>query len=708
MMKKLVMIACAVVSAVVFATEAAEWLEDQDLYEFCLMNEQNHGIRKTQTRKSAAETPLRMNGFTYEHGIGMHAYPDKTMIGDFFPGGKGKRFEVKFGIDDRSGENAAAILNLYADEKLVATSGIVRKGEPVKEMSVDLKGVLVLSIELKEGGTGIHSAFADLAEAAFVMEDSAKLLETPASFTRQLGILTPADDGKPRVNGPALYGVRPRKQLLYRVPVSGDKPMKVEVEGLPEGTYFDNERQQLRGITPSKKGDYPLVIRAKNAKGETKRTFLLRVGDQIGLTPPMGWNSWNACGANVSDAFIRKVADAAFEFGLVEHGWQYLVIDDGWERSLARTDAFGGKPRDENGNILPNSKFPDMKALADYVHDKGLKFGIYSSPGPRTCAKLEGSWMNEWRDAKQFIRWGVDYLKYDCCSYDAIRFSKGRHHTLLPWMMMGKALQEGDRDIFYSISGGGLVDLFQRCRANSQRITGDVFNSWPLVRRSMVAERYYWMNTEPGHWCDPDMLVLQASGPKRGHRMTPNEFYTLFSMWCLYSAPLMMGYGLPHTKPLTLSMLTNDEVLDVNQDPLGLCAALIQTPGRDEVWAKPMSDGSIAAGLVNMGYVERKVKFCFKKAGMRGKWRVRDLWRQKEEGIFENCYEVSIPGHATQLVRIWPTAGAKFDDGVTDIRDFAWMRVVEEERPLKPGVGGCRPCDERREAAKSSFESDSE
>ena len=155
MMKKLVMIACAVASAVVFAAEAVEWLEDQDLYEFCLMNEPNPGIRTTQMRKSAAETPLRMNGFTYEHGIGMHAFPGKTMTGDFFPGGKGKRFEVKFGIDDRSGENAAATSNLYADEKLVATSGIVRKGEPVKEMSVDLKGVLVLSIELKDNWLGL-------------------------------------------------------------------------------------------------------------------------------------------------------------------------------------------------------------------------------------------------------------------------------------------------------------------------------------------------------------------------------------------------------------------------------------------------------------------------------------------------------------------------------------------------------------------------
>ena len=700
------------VTAMLSAVEPVQWLEDEDLGEFCLLGQYDSGIKKTKARKNVLDMPIKINGCVYEHGVGMHVFPKKTWVGDFFPGGKAKRFEVKFGLDDRSGENASAILNIYADEKLVATSGVVRKGWSAKEMSVDLKGALVLSIEVKDGGAFDYSAYVDLADAAFVMEDGAKLLASPESFSRQLGVLTPADDGRPRINGPALYGVRPKKQLLYRVPVSGERPMKIVVEGFPEGTYFDEKRQQLRGVTPARKGDYPLVIRAKNAKGETKREFLLSVGDKIGLTPPMGWNSWNASSMWVEDARVRKMADAAVELGLADHGWQYLVIDDGWACALSGAEVHGGpvekcvgRPRDDNGNILPNSKFPDMKALSDYVHDKGLKFGIYSSPGPKTCAGLEGSWKNEWRDARQFIVWGVDYLKYDACSYgggDSRGFFEGRYQKLLPYMMMGKAIQEGDRDVFFSISSQAdlYVDAFQRCRANSQRITSDVFNCWPLVRRSMVAERYYWMNTEPGQWCDPDMLVLQAGGPKRGHRMTPNEFYTHVSLWCLFSAPLMMGFPLDRATTLTLSMLTDDEVLEVNQDPLGLCAALIQTPGHDEVWAKPMSDGSIAVGLVNMGYVERKVKFCFKMAGMRGKWRVRDLWRQKDEGVFENCYEVSIPGHATQLVRIWPVEGAKFDDDVLDIRDFAWMRLVEEERPLKPGTDGCVPCAERREAMK--------
>ncbi len=686
--------------------DTTAWLEDQDMKNFCLLSLGEWDYKQTQLRKSVAGTTLKMNGFTYEHGVGIHVLPEKVRVADFFPGGKAKRFKVKFGLDDQSGEDASAVLNLYADEKLVATSGIVKKGEPVKEISVDMSGVLVLSIELKGVGTDGETAFADLADAAFVMEDGAKPLSTPESFTRQLGILTPKGDGRPRVNGPCVYGVRPKKQLLYRVPVSGDRPMEISVDGLPAGTYFDAERQQLRGVTPAEKGDYPLVVRARNAKGAAEKKLTLRVGSQIGLTPPMGWNSWNTSGPFVTEQTVKDAVDGAIKFGLVEHGWQYFVLDDGWACSQDRSDVFGGKPRDEKGRIIPNSKFPDMKALADYVHDRGYKFGIYSSPGAKTCFGLEGSWMHEWIDARQFMEWGVDYLKYDCCGYASqTPFENGRFRLTLPWMMMGKALQEGDRDIFYSISGArrlGIPDHFKRCGGNSVRITGDVFNSWPLVRRSMIAERYYWNNTSPGHWCDPDMLVLQTSWPRYKHKLTQNEFYTHFSLWCLYSAPLMMGYPIMKTTPLTLSMLTNDEVLEVNQDELGLCAALIQTPGRDEVWAKPMSDGSIAVGLVNMGYTERKVKFCFKKAGMRGKWRVRDLWRQKDEGVFENCYEASIPGHATQLVRIWPTEGAKFDDDVTDIRDFAWMRLIEEERPLKPGEAGCIPCAERKERVEET------
>ena len=711
-MKRLMTMMAPLLAAMVVAADDVR-LEDLDVYSF---RETKHEFRP-RAKKSVRDTPLKVGGRIYENGLGLKT-EENPIWGEFFPNGRAKRFEVAFGLDAQAGKNAKAILNVYGDEKLLATSGEVAYGEAAKEMKADLAGVKVVKIEVTDAGSRAGAVFADLCEAKFVMEDGATLLDDPSCFSPQLGILTPKQDGKPRINGPALYGARPNKALLYRVPVSGDKPLDVTVEGLPEGTYFDKATSMLRGTTPAKKGEYPLVITAKNAKGSVTKDFRLVVGDKIGLTPPMGWNSWNCFAPNVSDERVRAQAEAMFKLGLVEHGWQYLVIDDYWERNAEKgkkpgNEHLSGPTRDENGNIQLNARFPDMKALADHIHSLGLKIGLYSSPGPTTCGGCEGSWLHEWQDARQYAAWGFDYLKHDWCSGGTVKFGDARMFKMLPWLMMGKALKEQDRDIYYSLSIGSLdiPGYGEQVYANSWRITGDVFNSWMHIRRSMAAERYCWFYTHPGAWCDPDMLVLQTMGPKRGHRLTPNEQYTHISMWCLFSAPLMIGCDIPRMNDFTLSLLTNDEVLDVNQDSLGLCAACVQKPngGLDEVWAKPMSDGSVAAGILNLSYAPRKVKMCFKKLGMRGKWRIRDLWRQKDEGEFEDCYEVEIPGHATQLVRIWPTEGARFDKDVQDIRDFAWMNEIEEFRPLKPTAGSdCVGCEGRKAMLKHVSEADSD
>ena len=701
----------ALLLAVLQAPAGDVLLEDLDVYSF-----REARFVRPRAKKSARETPLKVGGLVYENGVGLKA-EEEPIWGEFFPNGKAKRIEVLFGLDAQAGTSSKAVLNVYGDERILATSGVVSYGEPAKELKVDLAGVKVVKLEVTDGGVNTGSTFVDLCEAKFVMEDGATPLDDPSCLSPQLGILTPKQDGTPRINGPALYGVRPGKVLLYRVPVSGDKPLEVTVEGMPEGTYFDPSTSMMRGTTPSRKGEFPLVIKAKNAKGTAVRDFKLVVGDKIGLTPPMGWNSWNCFAPSVSDERVRAQAEAMFRLGLVEHGWQYLVIDDYWERNAEKgkmpgNEHLSGPTRDADGNIQLNSRFPDMKALADHIHSLGLKIGIYSSPGPTTCGGCEGSWMHEWQDAKQYADWGFDYLKHDWCSCSTVKFGDERMFRMLPLLMMGKALKEQNRDIYYSLSIGSLdiPGYGEQVYANSWRITSDVFNSWLHIRRSMAAERHCWFYTHPGAWCDPDMLVLQTQGPKRGHRLTPNEQYTHISMWCLFAAPMMIGNNITRMNELTLSLLTNDEVLDVDQDALGLCASCVQKPngGLDEIWAKPMSDGSIAAGILNMSYEPRKVKMCFKKLGMRGKWRVRDLWRQRDEGVFENCYETEVLGHATQLVRIWPTEGAHFDKDVQDIRDFAWMNEIEEHRPLKPTAAGCGGCEGRREMSRHVSEGDSD
>lgn len=704
--------ALAFAALAAFAAADEVRLEELDILSFHKAGWRN----RARAKKSAKETPLKVAGTVFANGVGFKAAEGKV-YGEYFPGGKAESFECLFGLDDVSAKGAKAVMTVYGDGKLLAASGAAGWGEPVKRVKADLRGVNVVKLAVTESGEHKGATYANMCEAVFTMEDGAKMHEDPAFLSPQLGILTPKPSGEPRINGPELYAARPGKIMAYRVPVSGDKPLEVAVEGLPEGLRFDAATSTVRGTAPKKRGEYPLTIRAKNAKGSAERAFTLVVGDKIGLTPPMGWNSWNCFAPAVSDERVRAQAEAMIRLGLAEHGWQYLVIDDYWERNLEKGKKPGyehlsGPVRDKDGNIQLNSRFPDMKALTDKIHSLGLKAGIYSSPGPLTCGGCEGSWMHEWQDAKQYADWGFDYLKYDMCTGGTVKFGDEAMATKYLWLMMGKALKDQNRDIYYSLSVGSieLPGYGEQMYANSWRITGDVFNSWPHIRRSMQAEKYCWFYTHPGAWCDPDMLVLQTMGPKRGHRLTPNEQYTHISMWCLFSAPMMIGCDMTRMSEFTLSLLTNDEVLEVNQDRLGLCAANVQRPngGADEVWAKPMADGSIAAGILNLSYEPRKVKMCFKRLGMRGKWRVRDLWRQKEEGVFENCYEPEVPGHATQLVRIWPAEGGRFDDDVQDVRDFAWMNEIELHRPLKPRHADCGGCEQRRQAAEHASVGDSE
>jgi len=221
-------------------------------------------------------------------------------------------------------------------------------------------------------------------------------------------ILTPKPPATPRITGPKIFGVRPGNPFLFKVTATGDKPMSFTAENLPQGLSLDPSTGMITG-TLTEKGETKVTLTASNALGKNSRPFRIVCGDTIALTPPLGWNSWNFFGRNIDDAKVRAAADAMVSSGLIDHGWTYINIDDCWE----------GK-RDADGMIQGNEKFPDMKALGDYIHAKGLKFGIYSSPGPLTCQGLEGSLGHEDQDAQQYANWGVDYVKYDSCSYGRI------------------------------------------------------------------------------------------------------------------------------------------------------------------------------------------------------------------------------------------------------------------------------------------------
>jgi alpha-galactosidase len=334
---------------------------------------------------------------------------------------------------------------------------------------------------------------------------------------------------------------------------------------------------------------------------------------------------------------------------LIEHGWSYINIDDTWQAG-----------RDPTGKIQSNAKFPDMKVLADYVHDKGLKIGLYSSPGPKTCDGYEGSWQHENQDARQYGAWGFDYFKYDWCTYDEV-VDKARpllDQYKKPYQEMGSALWTQNRDIVFSICQYGMGDVWEwgaSVNGNCWRTTGDIRDAWSSISKNGFSSAGRERFAGPGHWNDPDMLVIGnlGWGNVRPCDLTPNEQYTHISLWCLLDSPLLIGCDMSHLDEFTKSLLSNDEVLEVNQDELGRQAARVVKSGDLEVWAKEMADGSKAVGLFNRGNDSTKVEVKWSDLGLAGRHRVRDLWRQKDLGEFEGSFDGIVARHGVVLVRVW-------------------------------------------------------
>jgi alpha-galactosidase len=346
--------------------------------------------------------------------------------------------------------------------------------------------------------------------------------------------------------------------------------------------------------------------------------------------------------------------------GLINHGWSYINIDDCWEIKPGSDDPMlQGEPRDGRGMINTNKKFPDMKALSDHVHALGLKLGIYSSPGPTTCAGFTATYQYEENDARQYADWGIDYLKYDWCSYGRIAKDQSIPELKKPYIIMRAALDKVDRDIVYSLCQYGMGDVWEwggEVGGNSWRTTGDITDSWESMAGIGFSQNGHEAYAKPGNWNDPDMLVVGKVGwgpTLRQTKLTPNEQYTHISLWSLLCSPLLIGCDMTQLDEFTLNLLTNDEVLDVNQDPLGEQARRVLQDGDLEVWAKSMEDGSKAVGLFNRGSWKSEIKISWSDLGLKGKLAVRDLWRQKDLGTFENAFTASVPRHGVVLVKIW-------------------------------------------------------
>ncbi len=474
----------------------------------------------------------------------------------------------------------------------------------------------------------------------------------------QYAHLTPKESPEPGIHGPAVFGVRPGHPFFYRIPATGNRPMTFFVHGLPGGLLLDTTTGQITGSI-STRGDYKVVFKATNALGSAMKDFDIVVGDRIALTPPLGWNSWNCFASAVDQEKVRSAADAMVSSGLANHGWTYINIDDCWMVRPGSSDPQTmGIPRNTSGRINPNAKFPNMPGLSEYIHNKGLKLGIYSSPGPLTCAGYTGSYQHENDDARQYAEWGVDYLKYDWCSYGDINRDTSRAGYELPYKIMRRALDSVNRDIVFSLCQYGMKQVWEwgdSVGGNCWRTTGDITDTWQSMSSIGFGQNGHERFAGPGRWNDPDMLVVGwvGWGPQlHPTRLTPEEQITHITLWSLLSAPMLIGCDMTRLDAFTYGLLSNDEVLDVDQDALGVQGRRIAKQGDAEVWVKPLSDGSMAIGLFNRGSQKTTITVDWKELGITGMHRVRDLWRQKDLGDFSEAYTTPVGRHGAALLRV--------------------------------------------------------
>jgi len=360
---------------------------------------------------------------------------------------------------------------------------------------------------------------------------------------------------------------------------------------------------------------------------------------QLTRTPPMGWNSWNAFRLKIDDALIRTQAAALVETGLNKAGYEYVVIDGGWEGFHDEQGLFHSDPQ----------RFPDMKALCDYIHSIGLKVGIHTSPGPKTCSGREASYGHEKQDAETFAAWGMDFVKYDWCSADQVYKPQQMQAA---YKKMADALAATGRPMLYSLCQYGMQNVWKwgaSVGGNMWRTTGDIgdrYNSMILIGFGQNGLEKY---AGPGHWNDPDMLEIGNGG------MTDDEYRTHMTLWCILAAPLFAGNDLTKMSQTTLELLTNPEVIAIDQDAAGIQGRRAWQEGPTEIWSKRLADGSFALAMFNTDNHLMSITADFKELGLPEMLQVRDLWLRKDLGVVSKSLTLSVPKHASFLLRVKAT-----------------------------------------------------
>lgn len=627
------------------------------------LSKMKQGWGQPQVNRSMREKPLSIAGKAFEGGVGTHA--NSTLWIDV--GGGTERFQASVGVDDSAGsERASVTFKIMADDRVVLETGVMKQGDAAKEVDLDLRGVTTLVLQVTDGGNGVDYDHANWAEARFLVSGAKpQAIDRPVP-AEELVIRTPKPGPEPRINGPLVYGCRPGNPFIYRIPTQGERPIRFSAQDLPKSLQVDERRGIITGTAPAR-GEHTVTLRAKNPHGTAKRSLKIVSGDLLALTPPMGWNHWYTHYDRITDRLMREAADVMVDSGMADVGYQYVNIDDCWMVAPKHNDPLRmGRLRSGDSEILPNAHFADMKALTAYIHGKGLKAGIYTSPGKLTCGGFAGAYGYEAQDAKTFADWGFDFLKYDWCSYgdiakadpdpELVKFKK-------PYQLIGDLLKQQSRDIVLNLCQYGMGNVWEwgaEVGGHSWRTAGDLGFELDRVFDVALANATHAEWQKPGAWNDPDYIQIGYIGAAHGMGLpqpcplTPNEQYSFMSLWSLMAAPLFFSGDMGKLDEFTINVLCNAEVIEVDQDPLGQCARVVPLSGTSFAMVKDLVDGSKAVGLFNRGDASAIVVAPFEKLGLSGAWKARDLWRQRNIGRYEEQFGDKVGRHGVVMIRLWP------------------------------------------------------
>ncbi len=659
---KLMMVIAFLFSKANAQTNGPVFLDELNIQTF------SEGIPSLSVKTSAGGDSMKIRGNYFKNGIGVQS----TSVLSFLLEGKAVSFSAIVGADDKANKNMVCSFYVIGDRKILFESGEMRSGDAPKKTNVDLTGIkrLGLLVTQKEE---MSRSYADWADVKISMLEGSLPKNIPNDDEKY--ILTPPVSKKPRINSAKIFGATPGNPFLYTIDATGEDPLVFSAKNLPKGLMIEAKTGIITGKV-SERGTYKATLAVKNKFGETAQELKIKIGDTISLTPPIGWNGWNSWAREIDKEKVIASANAMLDKGLQKHGWTYINIDDAWQG--ARGGAFNA--------LQANEKFPDFKGMIDQIHAKGLKLGVYSTPWISSYAGYPGGSSNfekgeypdsiknnkrafryvgkyrfEKEDALQLASWGVDYLKYDW------------RIDLRSAELMSEALKRSGRDIVYSLSNSApfaLVKDWVRV-SNLYRTGPDIRDSWLSLYVSAFTLDKWGPFGGPGHWNDPDMMILGnvTTGTKlHPTRLTADEQYSHVSLFSLLAAPLLIGCPIEQLDDFTLNLLTNDEVIDIDQDPLGRSGRLVSDENGVQTWLKQLEDGSYAVGLFNIDdyqktpqsffrWGDEKPKeyvFDFAKLGLKNKWKLRDAWRQKDLGIFTDSFVTNIRHHGVVMLRMYP------------------------------------------------------